>query len=319
MTYFRWILVLALLPLLQACLTKEKISTNGDAENQIITASGRHFVTSVEGISEIKRTRWGHSVEIFETQCDELNGIESIENWLIVVCADSALFSAQHSLIKIDIEDPYNPKVSHLIDLPDISLPNGISLTPNKKSLLITDFNLLGKGKIAKIDLSLTPQLEASNYNPEFITNADGIYSPSGLKFLDDDLYLTDFNTWALQGRIMKLGFSDNNISSIEVIHQGLALYDDLLPTCGGVLAADYLNGRLLFVNAYGDVHKSKLQQFPGISSMRWGTTEMFPKNTLVITEKGILKDRFSSIGNQISTTQVSPKVLRSISAQCSL
>lgn len=315
----RWLLLIAILPLLQACLTKEKLSNLGDAENQIITQSGRHFISSSEGISEIKKTRWGYAIETMRAPCDEVYGIESLENWLIAVCADSSIFSPEHSLIKVNIEDPHNPQISHLIDLPDLTLPNGIALTPNKESLLIADFNLLGKGKIAKIDLSLSTQLKAHNYNPEYINHADGIYAPNGLKFLGNDLYLTDFNTWALQGRIIKLSMNHDSIVDLEIIHQGLSLYDDLLPTCGGVLATDFVHGRLLFVNGNGNVHTSKLQQFPGISSMLWGTTAMFPKNTLIITEKGILKDRFSSIGNQISLTHISSRVMRNISAECVL
>lgn len=323
MPYTRWLFIIVLIPLLQACLTKEKLSTLADAENQVITQSGRHFVTSAEGISEIKKTHWGYSVETTKTECDEINGIESLENWLIAVCADSSLFSPVHSLIKINIQDPYNPIISHLIDLPGVALPNGIVLTPSKQSLLIADFNLFGKGKISKIDLSLSDDLKAVGYSENFIGNTDGIYSPNGLKFLNNDLYLTDFNTWGLQGRIVKLSFSEadastKSITDIQIIHRGLSLYDDLLPTCDGILAADFLNGRLVFINSDGDVHKSKLQQFPGISSMLWGSERMFEKNTLIITEKGILKDRVSSIGNQISLAPITSNVLSRVSAQCS-
>ena len=137
------------------------------------------------------------------------------------------------------------------------------------------------------------------------------------MKFLGEDLYLTDFDYTSLTSRVVKVSFTQGEFLSSNVLYEKVTILDDLLPTCGGVLVGDFLNGRLVFINSEGDVFRSDYQEFPGLSSMIWGQAPLFSDNTLVITERGIIQDSLTSIGNQISTVDISSSTLENVGARC--
>ncbi len=311
-----------LLLFLSGCLTKEKINNLAEAENQIITDDGRHFFTSSSGIAELHYEYGRRQLSFIETDCDALNGIESIGDWLIAVCADSKLIKPKHRLIKIDLSNinpaTNKPSVSTLFELTDIALPNGLALTPNKDAVLIANYNLLGRGFISRLELDhYSNSLKAGNFDLKFLNHQHGIASANGLKFSNGDLYVSDFKITSASSRIVKIRFIADEYFDHQVIYSANTVLDDLLPTCDGVLVSDYLLGRLIFISNSGKVSKSSLQQFPGITSMVWGQTPLFPDNTLVITERGILNDPYTLIGNQISSSYVSDRVLRNVGARC--
>ena len=304
--------------LLQGCLNKEKLAEMPEAENQVITENGRHFITSGKGLAEIVNVDNQLSLDYINAGCDAYNGIVSFNSHLIVVCADSALINARHTLMSARLEDGVKPDMSELIELTDISLPNGLTLTPDNNALLVADYLLLGRGKVSKFDLAITNSALTAQVNDLYFLDINqNIYSPNGLKFLGEDLYLTDFDYTSLTSRVVKVSFTQGEFLSSNVLYEKVTILDDLLPTCGGVLVGDFLNGRLVFINSEGDVFRSDYQEFPGLSSMIWGQAPLFSDNTLVITERGIIQDSLTSIGNQISTVDISSSTLENVGARC--
>ena len=303
---------------MQGCLNKEKLADMPEAENQVITEDGRHFVTSGKGLAEIKNQDGQLMLDYIDAGCDAYNGIVSFDEHLLVVCADSALINARHTLIGAQLQSNVKPEMTELLELSNMSLPNGMTLTPDNSALLIADYLLLGRGKVSKFDLSvnetgLDVQLEDLNY----LNINHNVYSPNGLKFSGEDLYLTDFDYTSLSSRVVKISFENGDFLNSEVLYEKVTILDDLLPTCGGVLTSDFLNGRLVFINSEGAVYRSDYQEFPGLSSMIWGQAPLFDNNTLVITERGIIQDSISSIGNQISTVNISSDTLQTVGANC--
>jgi hypothetical protein len=308
---------------LTGCLSKEKINNLAEAENQIITAEGRHFFTSSKGIAELYYEYGQKKLSFIETDCDTLNGIVSTGDWLIAVCADSKLISPIHRLIKIDLSNinslTHKPTVSTLFELTDIALPNGLVMTPNQDAVLIANYNLLGQGFISRLELNHSyDDLSAGNFDLKYLSQEHGIASANGIKFYNNDLYVSDFQITTASSRIVKIRFIADEYLDHQVLYSANTILDDLLPTCDGVLVSDYLFGRLIFISKYGKVSKSSLQQFPGITSIAWGQTPLFPEKTLVITERGILNDRYTLIGNQISSSAISDRVLMDVGANCS-
>ena len=308
---------------LTGCLTKQKITHLAEAENQIITQEGRHFFTSSSGIAEWHYEDGRKKLSFIETDCDTLNGIVSIENWLIAVCADSKLINPIHKLIKIDLSNinpsTNKPTVSTLFELTNIALPNGLAMTPNQDAVLIANYNLLGQGFISRLELNYTDaDLSAGEFDLKYLNNNHGIASTNGIKFFNGDLYVSDFQITTASSRIVKISFIANEYLDHQVLYSANTVLDDLLPTCDGILVSDYLLGRLIFISKQGKVSKSSLQQFPGITSIAWGQAPLFPERTLIITERGILNDRYTLIGNQISSSYISDRVLRDVGANCS-
>lgn len=321
-THHRIPFIFLIIFFLSGCLTKEKISDLAEAENQVITAEGRHFFTSSSGIAELVYEHGERKLVLIKTDCDALNGIESIGKWLIAVCADNKLIKPKHKLIKIDLSKTSSitnrPPVSTLFELTDIALPNGLAITPNKDSILIANYNLFGQGFISRLSLKVSDyELTAGKFELSFLNHNHGIASANGIRFYQGDLYVSDFKISSLSSRIVKVSFIGDEYLSHKTIFSAATILDDLLPTCKGVLIADYLMGRLIFINQHGKVSRSKIQQFPGITSVVWGRSPHFSDNTLVITERGILNDSHTLIGNQISTSTVANHVFRNIGANC--
>ena len=314
---------LLLLLSLTGCLTKQKINNLPEAENQIITQEGRHFFTSSSGIAELYYEYGQQKLSFIKTDCDTLNGIVSIGDWLIVVCADSKLINPIHKLIKIDLSniDPTTnkPTVSTLFELTDIALPNGLAMAPSQDAVLIANYNLLGRGFISRLELNHSyHDLSAGEFDLKYLNHQHGIASTNGIKFFNGDLYVSDFQLATASSRILRIRFIANEYLDHQVLYSANTILDDILPTCDGILISDYLFGRLIFISKQGKVSKSSLQQFPGITSITWGQAPLFPEKTLVITERGILTDRYTSIGNQISSSTISDRVLRDVGANCS-
>lgn len=320
---FKILVSVCLTFVLSGCLTKQKVDNLAEAENQTITAEGRHFFTSSSGIAELTYEYGKRKLKYIKTDCDALNGIESIGQWLIAVCADSKLIKPKHKLIKIDLsnidESTNRPHVSTLFELTDIALPNGLAISPNQDFILIANYNLFGRGFISRLHLNVTDnELAAGEFELKFLNHNHGIASANGIRFSQGDLYVSDFKASKLASRIIKVRFIADEYLNHETIFSAATILDDLMPTCEGVLVADYLMGRLIFINKHGKVSRSKIQQFPGITSITWGQYPLFSDNTLVITERGILNDSYTLIGNQISSSKITNRILRNIGANCS-
>jgi hypothetical protein len=317
------ILFTILLLSLTGCLNKQKINNLAEAENQVITQDGRHFFTSSSGIAELTFEYGQKKLRFIPTDCDALNGIENIGDWLIAVCADNKLINPKHKLIKINLSEinPYTnkPTISTLFNLTNIALPNGLAITPNKDAILIANYNLLGKGFISRLQINHSyDDLTPGKFDLKYLTHKQGVYSANGLKFYHGDLYVSDFKLKTLSSRIVKIDFIADQYLDHQVLFSARTVLDDLLPTCDGILVSDHLFGRLIFISNRGKISRSRLQQFPGISSILWGQAPLFPEKTLIITERGILNDRHTLVGNQISSSNISDRVLSSIGADCS-
>lgn len=306
--------------LLQGCLQKEKLGDLPEAENQVVTDSGRHFVSSGTGLMEVTSTGEQWQLKTVHTACDEYNGLVSSGQWLLAICADAALVQPRHQLIAGRLhEDGQTIQWQSVYDFADMTLPNGMALGQDGRSLYVADYVLLGWGKLAKYHVSFDDErVWVSLDQLDFLDRDQGVYSPNGVRWSDGALYLTDFNWSSLTSRVLKITLdSEGEFVAFTTLYEKATILDDLLPTCGGVLVGDFLNGRLVFINSMGEVHRSEYQAYPGISSVRWGQTPLFDADTLVITERGIIQDTVSAIGNQVSLVHVSEEAMDGVGAEC--
>jgi len=111
----------------------------------------------------------------------------------------------------------------------------------------------------------------------------------------------------------------EGNITTRERLSHHLTIADDISPLYGGALVTDFLAGSIYYVDKNGDEDKNyrtnKLT-FIGPSSVVIPQGNMFKNNQLIVTEKGILGDAISSIGNQVSVVNL-PFNIRELADNC--
>lgn len=310
----RFFILTCCLLTLSGCLQKQKIADIPEAENQLLTNDGRYFVTAGSGIYEMQNNQ----ALKFGPSC-AYAGIMQAGDYLLTVCSQLALINSTHKVYYAKLIPGQQPQLTLLTQLNNMSLPNGMALQ-DAKHLLIADYNVLGTGKIARLTFHANSagQLIPDAFEASYLNSQQGIYSANGLRMQAGRLYFTDWVSALAQSRVGYLDFDpQGNPGSAHILHSQAGIIDDLLPACGGVLAADYLNGRLLFINAAGELFKSSLQQFPGLSSIMQGDGRHARTDQLLVTERGILFDSITPIGNQLSLVDIDPEVLTRTGAQC--
>lgn len=325
---------IASISLLSGCLEKDYVAKVGDAENILITAAGAVLVTggnSVVGIvhdgSSLKATGslihdpgscagMAQSGDNIFVVCSK--PYTRFRNWTFVSGDDARLFHAK------DAADPRD-MTFRLIDHPEpgegvldtMVVPNGMAFAPNG-DLLIANYNLLGQGSLGRVTLSYSGQSASiERFEQNWVSLNLGVGNANGVRVVGNQLYLSDNN------RIRRLHFDangdippsvqlpsgqwvSNEAPANEVYNAGpLAIIDDIMPFCGGIALTSYVDGQLIYVAENGDVHKTAPGSFSFPSSLTTGKGPLFDDYTLLVTEKGVLQDTFSYIGNRLTAVRV--------------
>jgi hypothetical protein len=109
------------------------------------------------------------------------------------------------------------------------------------------------------------------------------------------------------------------------LVYQGVTVVDDIQPICGGVAVDDFAGGRLIYMAptgldsnglpTYRQGVSSGLASLESPSSVMLGRAPMFTGQDILVTEKGIIGEFTSNIGNKI--TRVKSSVDLGTSAGC--
>ena len=301
---------------LSGCLNKTKMVDLPDAENQLITSDGRHFVTGANSIYEITRHNGQYQKHAFGPKCNYA-GLAEYQGYLLANCMEVKLINGKKAIYFGKLTKDALPEMLELADLSALSIPNGLAVK-TEGELLIANSNYFGAGSIAMLHVEVTADgLHATGLEKNYLAATNNIQGANGLRMLGNTLYFTDFSPSTLHSRVGRVSFDDaGNVADVTILRDKLGVYDDLWPMCHGVVVADYLNGRLMFINQHGDVYQSSAQEFPGASSVMLASGGLYPANTLVITEKGILLETGTTIGNQLSQVQLSSALLNHVGCQ---
>lgn len=321
--------------LLAGCVEKVKVAFVGDAENILFTSTGTLLVTGGESVYRIqKNTAANGSVSyqvrsVYAGEKCSFTGLAQQGDWVFAACGktylkwkgftfklgvDTRLFAANVKspggihFVRIDQQDDNDP-------LDRLVVPNGLAFTPNGE-LLIADSNYLGQGHVGKITLDYSGTYpRVAQFDRDWLDASYGIDSPNGVRVADNKLFLSDGNTirrffFDASGEI-PLTFFDaagNEVSNLpddnEIYSEGLII-DDIMPYCGGVALTDYLEGQLVYLAENGEVYKTPALSFDSPSSLAIGQGPDFNGHDLLVTEKGILMDNVSEIGNQLSVVKM--------------
>jgi hypothetical protein len=252
-------------------------------------------------------------------------GIAQHQNWVISSCVETSfVFWTNNHLLAANTNQPellFNVISSAGNDVYDqLSLPNGIAFT-NDGTLLVADSNFLAQSGIAKLTLDYSgAQPSILSLEENFVGSEHGLSSPNGVRIADDLLYVSDGNavkrySIAPDGSI-PIYVADNGVSTPNetLIWKGglTTIVDDIMPLCGGVVISDYLAGRVKYIkrttDAYGynetfnEAWSTSLLALQSPSAMAMGKPPLFSGYKLLVTEKGLLQERESNLGNRLST-----------------
>ncbi|MFZ5842560.1 MAG: hypothetical protein ACOY3E_06605 [Pseudomonadota bacterium] len=288
------LVVLTLLLLLAACTPKQPVLDLPDAENLHFTPDGR-LIASGKGIYEIVlRNGQYEALPLYAGDC-AFAGIAQRGNWLYSVCATGPLWASKRYLLAAEVQPGITPQFQ-IIKQIDLVIPNGMAFDRNGV-LLLADENFLGGGKVMRVHIAdgATPQVTRID---DWLDYRHGVFYPNGIRVVGDQLFLTD------TGNVKIIRFDDNGtILANRTLYSRNTIFDDLLPACGGAAVADYINGTVLYIDRDGNKrYESSAQSFPGASSLQIGRPPLFTGYQLLVTEKGMLLETDSRIGDKLST-----------------
>lgn len=306
--------------LLSGCLTKSKIVNLPDAENQIFTTDGRYFVSGADSVFEIQKQNGVYQKRAFGPKCNYA-GLAQYKHYLLANCMEVKLINAKKQMFYAPLIAGQLPEFQLLADLSELSIPNGLTVksqTEVTAELLIGNSNYFGAGSIARLIIEETHDgLRALSLDANYMAANRNVNGANGVRMLENTLYFTDFTPSSLRSRIGKVEFDEEgNPGDVQILKDKVAIYDDLWPLCGGIVVTDYLAGRLIFINQQGEEFKSDSLQFPGASSVILAQGMGFKENTLLITEKGLLLETGTALGNQVSQVPLGDDLLSHVSCE---
>ncbi|HOO71983.1 MAG TPA: hypothetical protein PK926_09495 [Spirochaetota bacterium] len=306
-----------------------------DAENAFFTDTGRLFVTGGNSLFEIID---GYSaVRVLHDAYGIFGGIAQSGKWLYVIyhrvnlslgsidlCSAiksgnySVLFGTlsdglmKKSLYRADLSaasDPEDLVFEEVHEFENMFLPNGLA-ADSEGSLYVTDYTILPCGQIVKLVISddETPVITQETW----LSYKTGACAPNGIVIRDDVVYYTDFLvTGYKQARVKKVAIENGAAAGKpEIIYSAFGMFDDLdVSTYRGdpvVAIANYMgNSIILFNETTEEASKLGYGKFICPSSVHFGSGDLFDSNELIVTEKGIMYETYSSIGNKVKCMSI--------------
>ena len=330
MTLSTWRLLAACLlpPLLSACLDKDKLASVPDAENQLFTPDGRLIVTGGDGVYEVKRSGSAFVAERIASDVPGCNhtGLAQIGAWLFSPCQarpNGLLGAADNHLLAARV---VAGQPLHFVEVdrgtPDpmaqLSLPNGMAVSPDGR-LLLADFNLLMTAGLARITVDVGgTHPRVTLFEANWLSWQHDVYHPNGVRVAGRELFVSEVNS------VKRFQFDANGnvpltqpapggrtVKNEVLVFQGVTVVDDIQPLCGGVAVDDFAGGRLVYMAptgpdsnglpTYRQGVSSSLASLQSPSSVQLGRAPMFSGRDILVTEKGLIGELTSDIGNKIS------------------
>ena len=330
-TLARIALLISLAPVLSGCLERDKLAQVPDAENQLFTSDGRYIVTGGTGAFEIKRNGTNYVAEPIASDTGTCNhtGLAQIGSWVFTACQHRPLFgSANNHLLaaKLVAGQPLRfvqVERSSTDPLDAMAIPNGLAVTPDGK-LLIADFNLFGSAGVARVSLDFGgAKPRVVNFEANWLNWQHGIHHPNGVRVNGSELFVSDLGSvrrfkFDAAGRVpLTLPTpSGGSVKNEVLVFQAATIVDDILPVCGGVAITDFAGGQLIYMAPNGTdgngMPRYRLGRASGLASLQSpssvlvGRAPLFSGKDVLVTEKGILLEMWSDIGNKLSRVKAS-------------
>ena len=244
------------------------------AENQLFTSTGRLFISGDEGVYEITQQGAGHSSHKLQAEAScQFGGLTEHAGTLYANCYD--MVNANSSLYAAPLTQAPALRVIHA--LPGVALANGLTSDEDGNLYVASTFD----GTILRLQLEPGDPLKVRAQDT-FIASS-GLFS-NGIKYFDGRLYWTAFTT--LKNATLR---PDGQAGLQRDLWADLTFLDDLYADESGFLLDDYLNGKVIGLNAAAQQHSATPNNtFDGPSSVEPAQGRLgLSAGALVVTERG--------------------------------
>lgn len=277
------------------CASKTVLATMPGAEYLHFTPDGRLFAASDLNIFEVTRSGDDWITTPLSPMDCSFAGIEQR--------GDTLYANGCNQLFATDLTSPLDLRAIHSYE--GFQLANGLTSDP--------DGNLYAvNGPIANSGL-VNAQVAKLRFNPndpfdvldQTLWASTGLEFPNGIDYFNGKMYISDSSATQVQpGSIKTIDLlADGSAGAIATLAIWPGILDDITVVDGeSILVADYLTGMIGQVSLDGEILQNTLPlTFENASSVLPGEPPMFSRDDILVTEKGLLGDTVSPVGNQLS------------------
>lgn len=282
-----------------SCASVEQVFTMPDAENLVFSPNGRLFVSGGQSVVEVAKNANGFvPLTVSDGSCN-FTGLTVARNTLYANCGDGSLWAGSLATIPT--------KIKRIYSYDGTSLINGLTSSADGLTLYAVDGPLPSNGpptpKIVKLALAPTDPLKV---NTQTIWLDLAGRFPNGIQRLGNVLYFTDSEIPNL-GRLNSVQIRPDGSASVPSVLATLeSLPDDFTVLADGFAISYFFTGQVVKYNFLGQ----KVDGFnpgtfsTGTSHVRQGQGPLFSSRDLLVTEKGILGEQASPVGNRLTVVR---------------
>ncbi|MDP9142804.1 MAG: hypothetical protein M3O62_18690 [Pseudomonadota bacterium] len=276
-----------------SCGSKTVLLTIPDAENLIFTNSGRLFVSGGTNVFEISKDSAGaYLATAILDGTTNFTGLATIGNVLYANAFDGQLYATELTS---------QPQLRAIHDY-GLAAPNGLVAGPDGE-LYATNgplaTNALPDPQIVRIDLDPDDPFKVTNQTTWFTA---GLLGPNGIQRRGRTLYVSNTGLGGLaEIRTVEIN-TDGSAGASAQLLSFIGLPDDFSLVDDHLLVANFLTGEVMLYDGSGQrLQSTALLGFSFPSMVRTGQPPLFANTDILVTEKGILGDNVTPIGNVLS------------------
>lgn len=273
------------------CGEKTRLLTIPDAENLLFTPEGRLFVSGGRNVYEIHKTGELYSATPLFEGTDNFCGLALRGPVLYANGFSGTLYAARLT----------STPALQAIHSTGLSAANGLAAGPEGE-LYAVNGPLAFDPKIIRLRLDPADPMRVVEQS-DWLSFAPGASFPNGVQVRGRELYFSESAVPVL-GRIRKVAINADGSAGTpeDFASLGTSLPDDFSVAGEGLLASYYSDGRIGLFGARGQLlAQTALNSFESPSQVRLGQPPLFSATDILVTEKGLLQENDSTVGNVLS------------------
>lgn len=274
------------------CGEKTVLLTIPDAENLLFSADGRLFVSGGTNVFEIRRDGAGYAATpLYEGSCN-FTGLAIRGDVLYANCFDGQLYAARLTS---------QPQLAPIHQY-GIAAPNGLVDGPDN-DLFVANGPLpvgaLPDGHVRRLRLDPSDPfrvIEDAEWTRE------GLLGPNGVQRRGRELLVSNTALTSLAEIRSYPIEADGSAGASRQVASFLSLPDDFSVVGDSILAALFGSNQIALIGPDGTVQAmTSIGSFSGPSQVRVARPPLFASDDILVSEKGLLADNDSPIGNVLS------------------